>query len=541
MPHGHCYLWEPALVGIHVVSDLLIGFAYLSISILLYLLIRKIKMPFSPIVLAFGVFIGACGLTHFVEVWNLWNADYWFGGWVKVITAAASVLTGFALFRLSPKIVAFAAAAKLSDERGIKLEAAYADMEKRVQERTKDLEAAKDRERDARKQVEALYSAAQKVNRLKDEFLATMSHELRTPLSVILGYSDMLVNDDLDEEAAKQAAVIVKRNAQTQAQLVNDLLDVSMIISGKMQLESRVFDIQEPIRAAIESVSLAAKSKEIHVIVQDSEIPLLVLGDSMRIQQIVWNLLSNSIKFTNKGGTVKIEVAQENSKCKIQVTDSGIGIDAQFLPHVFERFSQEDASSSRKAGGLGLGLGIVRHLTELHGGSVAATSDGKGKGATFIIYLRLAPFKIDQNQSSSEVSDKVSPVISAQEKMKAFRILVVDDDEDIRGLVRTSLLKQGFQVESAENAVQALSLMMTFQPHILVCDIGMPDTDGYSLIRMIRDQEMKHGGFVPAIALTAYAHEGVKQKVLASGFQSYLTKPTQPDLLLQEIRVHLML
>lgn len=529
MPHGHCYLWEPALVGIHVVSDILIGLAYLSISISLYLLIRKIKMPFSPIVLSFGVFIGACGLTHFVEVWNLWNADYWFGGWVKVLTALASVITGLALIRLSPKMVAFATAAKISEERGVKLAAAYNDMEERVKERTLELEKYSERERASKEQLEALYSEAQKANHLKDEFLATMSHELRTPLSVILGYSEMLVEGQLEGESRNQAIITIHRNAQTQAQLVNDLLDVSMIISGKMKLDSKIIDVMESIDDAIESVGLAAKAKNIHVSLQFSEESYLIYGDSMRLQQIIWNILSNAIKFTSRDGSVTVKVKNENSRCEIEISDSGQGIDPSFLPHVFERFTQEESGASRKFGGLGLGLGIVKSLTELHGGTVSVHSEGKGRGAKFTISLPLAPIKVNKEMTVAE------PPRIPQQDLAGLKVLVIDDEPDVRDFIMTSLRRSGLKVEGARSAVEALSKLPSIKPDILICDIGMPDVDGYALIRMIREQEMKYGGFVPAIALTAYAQEGIRQKVLASGFQAYVTKPAQTDKLLREI------
>ncbi len=531
MPHGHCYLWEPGLVGLHVTSDLLIGLAYVSISISLYLLIRKIRMPFSFIVLAFGVFIGACGMTHFLEVWNLWEANYWLGGWIKALTALASVYTCLALIRLSPKILSFAEAAKISGERGVKLEAAYLEMENRVRERTQELELAHHRERAAKEQMEGLYLAAQKANRLKDEFLATMSHELRTPLSVILGYSELLVNNELEGPEKSQALATIRRNAQTQSQLVNDLLDVSMIMSGKMQLSSKIVDLKEPIEDAMESVGLAAKAKDILISLDFSGNDFFVFGDVTRLQQIIWNLLSNAIKFTPKNGKVWVTLSRLESRCVVAIRDSGQGIDPQFLSHVFERFSQEDSSSSRKFGGLGLGLGIVRHLTELHGGSIDVSSDGKGKGAQFTLSLPVAP--VSSYTSASEAQLALQK--SLKEKIKGLRILVIDDEPDVRRLLETFLHRQGIDVEAAGNATEALSKYTSFHPQVMICDIGMPDIDGYRLIRMIRDQELKSGGFVPAIALTAYAQEGIRQKALASGFQSYLMKPAPSEDLLREI------
>lgn len=506
MPHGHCYLWEPGLVWTHVLSDLFIGFSYVAISCTLYLLIRRNKIPFSPIVLAFGVFIAACGLTHFMEVWNLWNAWYWLGADVKVLTAMASVATCVALIRLSPQISEFADTAKLSEDRGVKLVAAYAEMEERVSERTQELERSA---------------------RLKDEFLATMSHELRTPLSVILGYAEML-NKGLSGAEQTKAIETIYRNAKTQSQLINDLLDVSLIMSGKMQLTPRSVDVTAVVRDALESVKLAAQAKGIEISLSVPSEDIIVLGEPIRLQQIVWNLLSNSIKFTGRGGKVEVLIHVADSRCIIEVTDNGEGIDSAFLPHVFERFRQEDASSSRKVNGLGLGLGIARHLTELHGGTIRAFSEGKGKGARFMLSLVMAPLAANEKNANPKTRS-VTPTFNGA------KILVVDDETDVRDMVVNFLITKGIKTESANSADDALIKIGSFAPDILICDIGMPVTDGYGLIRKVREQERKRAGFLPAIALTAYAHESVRQKVFSSGFQSYLTKPVESEILLAEI------
>jgi signal transduction histidine kinase/CheY-like chemotaxis protein len=530
MPHGHCYLWEPWLVGTHVVSDTLIGVAYLSISISLYLLIKKIRIPFSFLFVAFGIFIGACGLTHFMEVWTLWTPDYWMSAMVKVVTALASVATAVALFPLTPKVVAFAEAAKLSEERGVKLEAAYADLELRVKERTADLEAATIREREARQEIEVLYTAAQAANRLKDDFLATLSHELRTPLSVILGYSEILADGNVPKEEAENALQAIRRNAKTQSQLVNDLLDVSMIISGKMQLKSNLVVLQEPVLRAIESMSLAAKAKEIEI---QHELPLeeiFVFGDDTRLQQITWNLISNAVKFTPEHGKITVTVGREDNKVLLQVVDNGAGIDASFLPYVFERFRQEDASSTRKFSGLGLGLGIVKNIVELHGGTVIVTSKGKGHGTTFSVRLPMAAI-----QERPVTTEQKSPDLKIQEQLRNLRVLVVDDELDVRQMLASMLRKEGLVVHAAANAEEALRELASFHPQVIVCDIGMPGTDGYALIRLIRNQEMTTGEYTPAIALTAYAQEEVRKRVLSAGFQSYLAKPAKMEDILQEI------
>lgn len=532
MPHGHCYLWQPALVWTHVISDLLIGLAYVSISLSLYLLIRRIKVPFSMAFLAFGVFIAACGATHFMEVWNLWNADYWVGGAVKIVTAAASVATGLWLYVLTPKVIAFAEAAKISEERGIKLEAAYSDLERRVEERTADLAAAHQREKVIRERVENLYASAQRANQLKDEFLATISHELRTPLSVILGYTDILLGEDVEIREMRQTLETIRRNAQAQAQIVSDLLDVSMIISGKMKLNSDIVRLKEPVEHALESINLAAKAKQIRLSADSLDAEVAVAGDPTRLQQIVWNLLSNAVKFTDRGGEIRVRLGVEKSSALIEVTDNGMGIDPDFLPMVFDRFSQEDSSTSRRFGGLGLGLGIVRHLVDLHGGSVRAFSEGKGKGATFSVLLPMAPFSAPGRDRAEASSDPEPPGAS----LAGVKVLIVDDEKDVRDLLSAALRREGMIVQSSAGALDALALLERFQPDVLVCDIGMPDIDGYGLIRMIRDREMSVGGFTPALALSAYAQTGIEDQLKRAGFQSYLSKPAPVTALLDEIR-----
>lgn len=531
MPHGHCYLWEPGLVGIHVISDVLIGLAYVSISITLYLLIRKIKMPFSPIVLAFGMFIGFCGLTHFFEVWNLWNANYWAGGWIKALTAAASVATGIALIRLSPQILAFAEAARTSEDRGLKLASAYNDMEKRVQERTMELEQATQREREAKEKAESLYSESRRANQLKDDFLATVSHELRTPLSVILGYSDILLSHGLSAEDSKKALQTVRRNAQTQSQLVNDLLDVSMIISGKMHLDSQKLDLRGPVSDAIQSFSLAAQAKNIQIISDIPDSQVCVLGDSTRLQQIAWNLISNAVKFSAENSQIDVTLTADPTNAYLTVSDTGKGIDPDFIGHVFERFSQEESGASRKFGGLGLGLGIVRHLAELHSGSADVFSAGKGQGARFTVTLPLAPTSPD---SEKQPPEKLTEELRTKH-LDRLRILVVDDSEDILVLLQHQLCRFGAVVETADSATKAAFKLRDFTPDLILCDVAMPDIDGLTFMMTFRRTE-NHLKKVPAIALTAFTQKGIEEKVLSAGFQGYLAKPIRLPHLIDLIR-----
>jgi signal transduction histidine kinase/ActR/RegA family two-component response regulator len=516
MPHGHCYLWEPGLVAAHGISDILIGLSYLSISICLYLLIRKIKVPFSTVFIAFGVFIAACGLTHFMEVWNLWYGDYWEAAGIKIVTAGASVATAIWLYPLTPKIVSFAKGAMLSEQRKKDLEVAYAEMENRVKDRTK--------------QIENLYQSAKRANQLKDEFLATVSHELRTPISVILGYSEMISMGEMGPNEYKEAHTAIRRNAETQSRLVNDLLDVSMIISGKMHLNAELVDIKEVVESAIETMSIAAKAKNIRVSVQMTNEETFTYGDNTRLQQIFWNLISNSVKFTPRGGEIHIQVSVSNNRCVIRVSDNGAGINPEFLPFVFDRFRQEESSYSRKYGGMGLGLGIVRHLVELHGGTVKAESDGKDAGSTFTVEL-------PQDTETKLVDDQAEKLSMSDvlKRIKNVRILVVDDENDVRELIATVLKKSNIDVEVAASAPEAIIKASTFKPNLIICDIGMPVVDGYALIKSIREQELHTGTFTPAIALTAYAQVTDRNRALASGFQKHISKPVSGDTLLREI------
>lgn len=511
MPHGHCYLWKPSLVATHVVSDTLIGLAYISISLSLYSLIKKIKIPFSTMFIAFGLFIAACGMTHFMEVWNLWQADYWVAGLVKVVTAIASVATAIWLVVLTPQVVDVGRLAKLSEQRGEQLQLAYQEMEQRVKERTEE--------------VQQLYLSAKRANELKDEFLTTMSHELRTPLSVIMGFSDILLNQEISEEERNHLLESIHRNSKIQEQMVNDLLDVSMIIAGKIRFDPMIVNVVEPLNHVIENMGLAIRAKGINLETKIDDEPFPVLGDPMRLQQIIWNLLSNAVKFTERGGTISIKMLRDSSCCLIEVKDNGIGIDPSFLPYVFERFRQEDAGLTRNFGGLGLGLGIVRHLVELHGGSVKALSEGRGKGATFQIRIPIAPIA-----EGSIVSDIPHyPSISLPTGLK---VLLVDDEADIREYLAIVLRQQGCELFTASSAKEGLELIKKNHPDLLISDIGMPGMDGIDFIRQVREGENQSGEFLPALALTAYAHSGMSNKIMSAGYQGFLTKPTTKEALL---------
>ncbi len=368
---------------------------------------------------------------------------------------------------------------------------------------------------------------AESANRVKDEFLAVLSHELRSPLNPILGWTKMLRSKRLDAVKTDQALETIERNVKLQAQLIEDLLDVSRILQGKMTLNVAPVNLVATIAAALETVRLAADAKSIQIKTNFNPVSGTVSGDMNRLQQVIWNLLSNAVKFTPSGGRVEIQLKQVGMYAQIQVKDTGKGINPEFLPHVFEYFRQEDGTTTRQFGGLGLGLAIVRHFTELHGGTVEASSPGLNLGATFTVRL---PLNVTEQQLPSDDSD-----LETVADLAGIRILVVDDDADIRELSAFILTQAGAQVTTAASAVQALVLLNQSVPDLLLCDIGMPEMDGYALIRQIRKWSHKQGGTLPAIALTAYAGEINQQQALAAGFQMHIPKPVEPEMLMQAI------
>jgi PAS domain S-box-containing protein len=369
-------------------------------------------------------------------------------------------------------------------------------------------------------------SDAERANRLKDEFLATISHELRNPLNAIMGWAHMMRLGKLTPANVERAVETIYRNAKSQNQLVADLLDVSRIISGKLRLDVRTVDLLYIVNAAIDSIRPAAEAKGIRLqpILDSSVGP--ISGDADRLQQIVWNLLTNAVKFTPKGGRIQIQLQRVNSHVEIVVTDSGIGISKEFLPHVFDRFRQADASTTRIHGGLGLGLSIVHQLVDLHGGTVSVHSEGENKGATFTISLPFAG--VVTNQETEPVQTIHNEEINTLEglpSLQGLKVLVVDDEPDTRELIREVLKECGSEVITSGSVDEALEALEEHKPDILISDLGMPDEDGYSLISKIRALPSERGGHIPAAALTAYARAEDRMRVLRSGFQFHLPKP----------------
>jgi PAS domain S-box-containing protein len=365
---------------------------------------------------------------------------------------------------------------------------------------------------------------AEKANRLKDEFLATLSHELRTPLNAVIGWSRILKAGRLDNESSVHAIQVIERNAWAQKQIIEDILDVSRVITGKLQLHLGPVDLIAVVSAALDAVRPALEAKDIRIDTQFQKDLKVIAGDVDRLQQVVWNLLSNASKFTPVGGTVGVRISQDESYVQIQVRDTGPGIASDFLPHVFERFRQADGSTTRTHGGLGLGLAIVRHLVELHGGMIAAENDTSSTGAIFTVRLPLP---------SSELSlESVPPATRVEQEvtivdLKDVRILVVEDELDALDLLTVDLTAHGAKVRGAASAAEALDLLRMDQFDLLISDIGMADTDGYNLIKQVRRQKGEQGEHLPAIALTAYARTQDRLRALAAGYNSHVAKPVE--------------
>lgn len=376
------------------------------------------------------------------------------------------------------------------------------------------------REKEARLEAEA-------ANRVKDEFLSTLSHELRTPLTAIMGWSDLLLHDEVAPRKRRQAIETIARNANSQCQLINDLLEVSRIITGKLRLEFAACELESVVQAAVDSIRPTAEAKGIRlqVVLEPNTGP--IFGDRERLQQIVWNLLSNGVKFNRHGGVVEVKLQRINSHVEVAVTDSGLGIKPDFLPYVFERFRQADGSTTRTYGGLGLGLAIVRHLVELHGGAVWVESAGENEGSTFTVRFPTMIAAELQAEPLIETQAAESVMESRDRKrvLRGFRVLVVDDEFDARALVTTMLERCGAQVLAVSSTREALDSIEKWKPDVLIADIGMPIEDGYSLIRKVRALPSDRGGQTPALALTAYARTEDRIRTLSEGYQMHLAKP----------------
>lgn len=459
-----------------------------------------------------GIGDGACFRrakeTHQRQVLEFQSTERWFAKTIDPVLDEHGTLTG-AVFILSD-ITERKRASALLQEQNERLNRLMVSLQQQTEE-------------------------AQQANRIKDEFLAVLSHELRSPLNPILGWAKILQTSQQDAAKTQYALETIERNAKLQAQLIEDLLDVSRILQGKLSLNTVPVGLTFTIKAALEIVRLAAEAKSIQIKTIFEPNVGQVLGDSGRLQQVVWNLLSNAIKFTSQGGRVEVRLERMNEVdthpseyTQITISDTGRGISADFLPYVFDYFRQADGTTTRRFGGLGLGLAIVRHLVELHGGTVQAASPGEGQGATFTVKFPLiAAAKLNQDDTPFHNRSDFN--------LNGLQALLVDDDRDSREFIAFLLEQYGVQVTEAQSATEALSSLGQAKFDLLISDIGMPDMDGYTLIRQIRKQSPEQGGEIPAIALTAYAGEIDQQLALAAGFQQHISKPIELEVLMRAI------
>ncbi len=386
-------------------------------------------------------------------------------------------------------------------------------------------DAALAAERDARLEAE-------RVSRMKDEFLATLSHELRTPLNAILGWAQVLHSGGSNREEIEEGLATILRNARAQAQLVDDLLDMSRIVAGKLRLEVTRVDLAEVVAESIETVRPAARAKNIQIATHIDATVAVVTGDPNRLQQVVWNLLSNAVKFTPKSGKVDVRLRRIDSRIEITVTDTGQGIEPDFLPSLFTRFSQADASTTRAHRGLGLGLAIVRHLVELHGGTVRGSSEGPGTGATFTVSLPVTPIidPLETPVPADRAAGSTARPFAAD--LAGIHVLVIDDEPDARALIKVVLERNGAKVTTASTAQSGLEALQRDRPHVILSDIGMPGMDGFAFIAELRRLPAQQGGSTPAVALTAFARGEDRRRALDAGFQMHVPKPIEsPELL----------
>ena len=391
------------------------------------------------------------------------------------------------------------------------------DQQKRIEEANQKLLAS---EKEAREQAEI-------ANRTKDEFLATVSHELRTPLNAILGWTRMLRSGAVEQRSLQRVLETIERNARAQTQLVDDILDVSRIIAGKMRVNIVKTDLHAVARAAVDAVRPAAEAKGVDLVCELAPDAADFCGDPDRLQQVVWNLLANAIKFTPRDGRVTLALSRVKSEVEIRVSDTGMGISADFLPHVFDRFRQADSSITRAQGGLGLGLAIVRHLVEVHGGTVSAASEGEGKGAQFVVRMpvrAVAPAQVAEVLPPAAHAGR-EPSVAPPQLLRGVDVLVVDDEPDARELISAVLASSGATVRLASSLDEAIALLRERRPDVLLSDIGLPSADGYALIRRVRELDAT----LPAAALTAFASIDDHRRALEAGFQAHVTKPIEPS------------
>lgn len=551
-PREFCMLYEPGVIWLHVVADAGIALAYYSIPLaLLYFVRKRSDLTFRWIFVWFAVFILACGTTHVMNIVAMWYAAYRFDGVLKLFTAVVSIITAGILWPLIPRALAIPSPAALRDAnaglaREIQvrraaeesLRAMQAGLEQRVAARTSELQEAYQQlsaEMAARTAAEqerenllarerAARAEAERANRIKDDFLATLSHELRTPIGAITNWVYLLRTGSGGPEELEEGLKVIDRSAHDQAALIDDLLDMSRIISGNLRLKMQPVELKPVLAAALQTVKPFAATKDVQVSLKLEATAVTVKGDAARLQQVVWNLLINAIKFTPKSGHVELLLAAKAGWAELTVRDDGAGIDPGFLPRLFERFRQADSSMTRRHGGLGLGLAIVRELVESHGGTVRAASAGLGRGATFVVSL-----------PTIETAAVPVPRPASAPRLDGMTVLLVEDEPESRTSLSRVLERFGAKVAVAENARLGFAIVREQRPALVLSDIGMPEEDGISFIRRIRLLSAAEGGQTPALALTAFAGADERRRALEAGFDAYLTKPIGAEALVTAI------
>ncbi|MFP2927988.1 ATP-binding protein [Pyxidicoccus sp. 3LG] len=531
MPHGHCYQWQPGLVALHVLSDVLIGCAYLFIAVWLTTLVRRVRLPFGGMFLSFGVFIGACGLTHIVEVWNVWNSAYWMAGGVKAVTAVASVATGLYLVPLRRRVLELVQAARLSEERRVKLETSS-------------------------RELEALYARLKDSEEKRTGFFANVSHELRTPLALVISPVERLLQRDGLAEPERRDLEVVRRNARVLMRHVNALLDVAKLDAGKMRVAYEDSDLARLVRLCAENFEgLVAERRLRFVLDLPGALPAQV--DPDKVQRVVLNLLSNAVKFTPEGGSIRVALSAEAGRGRLVVEDSGRGVPVELRERIFERFQQgEGGSTTREFGGTGLGLAIAREFVTLHEGRVWV-EDRPGGGTRFVVELPLlapsgerlhshpepeppslaARAEVDVLRPSSELgglrpSSEEAVVPPTEEDPFRPRVLVVEDTREMRRFVAETLARD-FRVATAADGDEGLRQAEALRPDVIVSDVMMPRMGGDALVREVRAREGLES--TPVLLLTARADDALRVDLLRAGAQDYLVKPFLAEELLARV------
>ena len=523
LPHGYCFTWNPSLLWTHVLSDTLIGLSYVSIPLTLLHLVRKrTDLPFNWIVVLFAIFIVSCGATHWIEVWTVWNPDYWLSASVKVVTAFASVLTSIALVGLVPRILAIPTVAQLTAARDAlaaevatrrqveeELRRERAALEERVRERTEELARAT-------ATAEAAHAAADEANKLKDHFLAKVSHELRTPLQSTLSWAQVIkVAGASDAERAAQAATHIVHNVRSQSRLLEDLLDISRILSGKLRLELQLADAAQVIEKATGVARSAAAGSGVTIDAAGDGSTAVIRTDPVRLEQIVWNLINNAVQASAAGGKVQVRWQIDAARLRVEVRDWGRGIDPHELPRLFEPFRQGTGGSQR---GLGLGLAITRSIVDLFGGSMHAASDGPQRGATFTLELPVAAVDVDGARDGETALDAAERAALAE-----VRVVYVEDEGEIAEAGRIMLASFGMRVDLCRSYAEAARRVAAGGFDVLLSDLALDG--GHRADELLDVLHRSSAAAAPALVLSAHGSHHDRVASARNGFARHLVKP----------------